>query len=369
MIKIAHLSSAHKDGDVRIFHKECVSLAEKGFDVSLIIPNTESRVDKGVNIISFEYFPKSRLKRMWKTVNLVYKKALELNATLYHIHDPELLRIAKKLKKRGKIVIYDAHEDLPRQILSKNYIPLFLRKIISRVTERFENKIVKKLDGVITATPFIKERFILVNKNVIDINNFPLINEIDINVDNKETIKKNKICFIGGISKIRGLFEVVKSIENLNIEFDLAGEIPSNLEEELKKIKGWDKVNKLGYIDRKTSLQLKSVCLAGIVTFYPEPNHINAQPNKIFEYMASGLPVIGSHFPLWKLIIEDNNCGLCVNPLEPEEISKAIIYIQNHPDEAKIMGENGKKMVIEKYNWNIEKEKLFKFYELILNDK
>ncbi|MBK6951734.1 MAG: glycosyltransferase [Crocinitomicaceae bacterium] len=130
-IKIAHLTSAHQDGDVRIFHKECVSLAKAGYDVSMIIPNTASRVEKGVNIISFQIKKGSRMFRAIKAVNRVYKEALKLNAHVYHLHDPELLRIALKLKRKGKIVIYDAHEDLPRQVLSKSYIPKIFRSLIS----------------------------------------------------------------------------------------------------------------------------------------------------------------------------------------------------------------------------------------------
>ena len=103
--KVCHITSAHPDGDVRIFHKECVSLAEEGYDVSLVIPNTESRIDKGVNIVSFIYEPSSRISRFTKSVNLAYKKAIEVNADIYHLHDPELLRIAVKLKKKGKKVI------------------------------------------------------------------------------------------------------------------------------------------------------------------------------------------------------------------------------------------------------------------------
>ena len=163
--KVCHITSAHPDGDVRIFHKECVSLAAEGYDVSLVIPNTESRIESGVNIVSFVYKPSSRLSRFTKSVNLAYKKALELDADIYHLHDPELLRIAAKLKNKGKKVIYDAHEDLPRQILSKKYLKPIVRKLISSRIEKYENKVVKKLDAIVTATPYIRDRFLKVNKN------------------------------------------------------------------------------------------------------------------------------------------------------------------------------------------------------------
>ena len=189
-IKICHLTSAHPDGDVRIFHKECASLSNFGFNVSLIIPNTTSRVEKGVEIISFESKYKSRRERMTKTVKQVLEHALKHNADIYHIHDPELLKIVKVLKRKGKKVIYDVHEDLPRQILSKHWIPSLLRKLISITSEVYENRISKKCDYIITATPFIKNRFLKVNSNTIDVNNFPIIEELLIDYD--YSLKKEK---------------------------------------------------------------------------------------------------------------------------------------------------------------------------------
>jgi glycosyltransferase involved in cell wall biosynthesis len=125
-------------------------------------------------------------------------------------------------------------------------------------------------------------------------------------------------------------------------------------------------VNALGFLSRQEVKTLLAESMAGIVTFLPVPNHIDAQPNKMFEYMSAGLPVIGSHFPLWKEIIEGNNCGICVDPNQPEEIGKAIQYIFDHPKEAENMGINGIKAIEEKYNWRAEEQKLISTYQSIL---
>ena len=107
---------------------------------------------------------------------------------------------------------------------------------------------------------------------------------------------------------------------------------------------------------------MKSESLAGVVTFLALPNHVNAQPNKIFEYMAAGIPVIGSNFQLWKEIIENNDCGICVDPTKPKEIAKAIEFIQENPMKAKEMGKRGRKKVLDKYNWQPEGIKLVSVY-------
>jgi glycosyltransferase involved in cell wall biosynthesis len=361
--KVAHLSSAHNDMDVRIFHKECSTLANLGmensidFEVHLVLNGVQERVENNVTIHSVAPCA-GRLKRMWKTVNEVYQKAKEIDADVYHLHDPELLRVALKLKRAGKKVIYDAHEDLPRQILGKDYLKF--KNTISQIVEKYENRVARRLDAVITATPFIRDRFLKINPNTIDINNFPLLSEVD--MSDKIQEKQNKICFIGGISRIRGIAELVQSLEFVDIQCDIAGKFPDDFKEELMKEKGWGNVEELGFIDRSTSLKVKSESLAGVVTFLALPNHVNAQPNKIFEYMAAGIPVIGSNFQLWKEIIENNDCGICVDPTKPKEIAKAIEFIQENPMKAKEMGKRGRKKVLDKYNWQPEGIKLVSVY-------
>ncbi|MDA3909729.1 MAG: glycosyltransferase family 4 protein [Bacteroidales bacterium] len=366
MISICHITTVHKRFDVRIFHKECTSLRKTWSSISIIVADglgDETR--NGITIYDIGK-PKGRKERFLNMTRLALKKAREIKADIYHLHDPELLRIANKLRASGVKIIFDAHEDLPRQIASKPYIPRLLRKPIALIVEWYENKITNKIEGIITATPFIKARFIKINKNTIDINNFPLENEIILN--NKSAKKENKVCYIGGITKIRGIAQIIEAIGKTNLKLDLAGDLDSKFKSELKTLKGWQQTNYLGFIDRDTSLKVKSSSIAGIVSFLPVPNHINAQPNKIFEYMASGIPVIGSNFPLWKLIIEDNQCGICVNPENPEEIAAAINTLVDNPRLAKEMGENGKRLVNEKYNWHVEEEKLFQFYKKLIGE-
>jgi glycosyltransferase involved in cell wall biosynthesis len=363
LVKICHLTSAHPDGDIRIFHKQCVSLAKAGYDVSLIIPNTESRIEKGVNIISFESKYLTRKERMTKTVNTVLEKALELDADVYHFHDSELLRIALKLKRKGKKVIYDVHEDLPKQIMGKYWINPALRKIVSFGIKVYENSIAKRLDGVIAATPFIGARFKKINENTITVNNFPFVDELN-NSEGEKDFEKDFICYVGGISKIRGLSELVGALEYCdNTRLILAGPVsPDEYLEELKHLKGWGKVDYLGKVDRPGVASILNKSFAGIVTFYPLPNHVDAQPNKMFEYMSAETPVIGSNFPLWEEIILANNCGLCVDPKNSKDIAKAINLLKKDKTLVKEMGRNGRDSVLNKYNWNIEETKLVSFY-------
>ncbi|MNR34850.1 GDP-mannose-dependent alpha-(1-6)-phosphatidylinositol monomannoside mannosyltransferase [compost metagenome] len=122
-----------------------------------------------------------------------------------------------------------------------------------------------------------------------------------------------------------------------------------------------------GFVGRGEVREIMSRSVAGVVTFLPAPNHIDAQPNKMFEYMSAGIPVIGSNFPLWKTIIEGNQCGVCVDPADPVEIAAAIDHLFIHQSEAREMGVRGRIAVLEKYNWDSEGAKLIALYQEILS--
>jgi len=362
-VNICHLTSVHRRFDIRIFVKECSSLAKvKGFDVSLIVADgIGNECKNNINIYDVGK-PSSRLNRIFKIDKKVYKKALELNRDIYHIHDPELIPYGLKLKRKGKKVIFDAHEDFPMQILSKHYVPNFAKTLVSKLFIKYEKKISKKLDGIITATPFIKNKFKSYASNVMDIRNYPLNDEIkygDVNFLKKD----NSICYVGGISQARGVYELVESLGYLNnTTLELAGAfVDEKYERKIRESKNWDKVNFHGFVDRTRIIEIFNKSSIGMVTLYKTPNIINSLPIKLFEYMSAGLPVIVSNIPYWEDIVV-GKCGLSVNPKSSKEVAEAITYLFNNPKEAKRMGEQGKKDVINKYNWEIEEKKLIDFY-------
>jgi len=366
MIKICFLTSVHPPFDTRIFHKEATSLAKAGYDVSLAAQHDKDEVVDGIRIASLPK-PKNRLERMTRTVWTAYRKALEIDADIYHFHDPELIPIGLLLKRKGKRVVYDVHEDVPRQNLSKPYIPAAFRKPISGMIEALEAFSARRFDGVVTATPYINRRFLELGANAVNVNNYPLIGELDSAVPWAE--KQDEVFYVGAISAIRGVREIVRSCEFLKspTRLNLAGRFSeSAVETELKSYPGWTRVNELGFLDRAGVRDVLKRSVAGLVTFHPLPNHIYAQPNKMFEYMSAGIPVIASNFPLWREIIETNDCGLCVNPLDPRAIATAIDHLVMNPELSKRMSDNGRQAVLSKYNWSIEERKLCTFYEGLL---
>ena len=366
MNKVVHITSAHTRDDIRIFKKECISLSKSGIKVYLIVNDCLGNENvNNVSIIDAGRPISGRLDRFLNLSKYIYRAAIDLDADIYHFHDSDLIPVGLRLLKKNKKVVYDVHEDLPRQILTKEYIPSFFRKPVSLLLEFYENYASKQFDLILAATPHITERFRKLNKNTVNINNYPIHGEL-LFKKNHNIIKDNAVCYIGGISRIRGVKYLINALEHCNVNLYLAGRFSDKkFEQELRSLKNWKKVIYLGQIGREKVSEILSLASAGLVTFLPAPNHNNAQPNKMFEYMSAGLPVICSNFNLWKKIITENKCGICVNPVDSYEISSAINKIIEDKSLVAEFGKNGIESIKNKYNWNNEEKKLIKAYQKI----
>lgn len=363
--KVCHITSAHGRYDVRIFIKQCSSLYNNGYDVTLIVNDIEDdEIINGIRIVSTKHKPKNRVVRFIKSRRKLMNKAIEVNADIYHLHDPDLLAIGNKLKRMGKKVIFDSHEDVPKQIRGKQWIPHAFRNSISKIYAIYEKRSVKKYDAIISVTPHIVERFRLISSNVVMVTNYPIINlEEEIIRNSSKTIG-----FAGGITEQYKHHNILKAIEDMNnVKYILAGGVSNEYLGYLQSFASWDKVEYRGKIPHWEVKDIYINSVMGVAIH--ESTQIDKRGSlgiiKLFEFMEAKLPVICTNYTLWREIIEEHKCGICVDPNNVDEIRKAIEYILNNPKEAKIMGENGRKAVIEKYNWKIQEEILLKLYERI----
>lgn len=362
-IKVCHITSVHPPYDARIFYKECCSLAKK-YEVWLIAPNVKDHVKDGVHLKGLN-IPQGRIKRLFSQRDIL-KKALEINAVSYHLHDPELLPIGLKLEKKGKIVIFDSHEDVPQQLLTKEWLPKRLAKVVSRLYAWYEKKLMVHYDALISVTPVIVDRLRSINKNTYQVTNFPILTDTP---DNRTW--GDSACFTGGVG-VRYMHEnIINALSKTNITYRLAGPCnPISYLEILKSLPNWEKVQYDGVIPHSecpSYIQKSSVGLA-ILDYLPNVGYKKGSLGvlKIFEYMQAGIPVVATDFDLWKEIIEGNDCGLCVNPHNTDAIADAINYFIDNKDIAKQKGDNGKKAVEKFYSWASQEKVLYDMYSSIV---
>jgi len=378
--KICILTSVHPAFDGRIFHKEAKSLTKAGYDVIIIAQNDKNETVDGIQLIALKK-AKNRIYRIFGFTFKIFLLALKQNADIYHFHDPELLPVGVLLKLFvGKKIIYDVHDNMRKQLLHRPWIPKWIRKSISIIYLIVESICLLFIDFVIIAEDSYIENYRGRN-NICAIKNFPILSYFLGNEEesfHKQEIIYSILIYIGSITKVRGIFELIKAIKVLKengynyVKLKLVGHFDSlSLLSEINKLLNSynisNNVDIVGVISNDQIYKILSEAQVGLAILHP--TYAQIHPTKLFEYMVAGIPIIASNFPLWIKIVEGNKCGICVDPFKPEDIAKTIKYLIEHPKIRKEMGENGRKAIIEKYNWEKEAKKLLALYEVLLKNK
>ena len=377
-MRIVIFTSAHAANDIRIYEKQIRSLLNLGYEVFYytnscyhnagVYECSKNLISENSNLhVSFNdnYDENKRYKRF--ILSLLLLKKIYKKGDIYHFHDPDLIPTGLILKLLGKKVIYDVHEDYVETILSKEYIKPRYRLIVSTLFSWLEKFASRRFDAVITATQKIADRFINYGVgSVFTINNYPFINELS--SSNFFCNKDDIILYAGGITPNRGISQLITALplvnKHISCRLILAGQIyPNEYISELKNLEGWSYVCYKGLLDRQAMASEMENAKIAAITFLPEKNHIDAQPNKLFEYMSARLPVVCSDFPLWRSLIVDNKIGVSVDPESPESISKGLLNLLKRPsDELSDMGNRAFNLIKQKYNWEAEQNKFLEVY-------
>lgn len=364
---IAHISTVHHRHDTRIRVKEVATLSEAFGYVALIVQDGKGNADEDdgrVRIMDIGQ-PGSRAVRAVRGSWRMWRALRRMRPAIVHFHDVELIPLGFFLKIAGYSVIYDVHEDVPRDILAKDWIPLILKWPVSKSAAILEWVAGRLFDGVVVVTPTIARRYPA--STTVLVQNYPLLDEFNYLAPSAYVQRSPLVAYVGGLTQDRGAHKMVKAMGCLpkasDLRLALAGSFsPPGLERELSKLDGWARVDVLGWLSRNEVASLLGRAAMGLVVLQPVPNLVAAQPNKLFEYMAAGLPVIASDFPLWREIVDGARCGLLVDPEDPEAIAMAMQWIIENPQEAEEMGRRGRSAVEKKYNWDKEVSKLVDFY-------
>lgn len=374
-MKVCMLSSVHPCFDVRIFQKEAKSLAEAGYQVTLVaIADFREKIVEQIRVLGLPQHHTRALRPLnWYRILRI---ALRERADVCHFHDPELLlvgSIIRLLTKRP--IIYDVHENYPQDILTKEWIPRALRKTISRIFKVFEDTMVKFVDGVVVVNKHLAERF-TGKSRVVLVSNYSRIEQFvgeGQELDQGKERLKAYFVYTGRISDDRGIYECIRALHRLNdesVELICAGRIGHVSNQELRLLLDGAQSSMLfqylGLLPYADIPPLLRGALAGLLCFEAAPNNLLGTPNKLFEYMSAGIPVIASDFPFIREVVLEADCGLLVQPDDVEEIAMAMTHLLHNPEDARRMGRNGLRAARERYNWQVEEKKLLSLYQALL---
>ncbi len=367
-MKAVHISTVHPTFDGRIFHKECVSLAEAGYEVHLIVNHSK---DEKVNGVHIHHLPKftGRINRIFEGNKLAYQKAIELDADVYHFHDPELMPVGLKLKNKGYRVIFDMHELVGLMIRSKEWIPRLMRWGMEKAYAQFELKAFKKFDKIIVVTEKMVSDYTDVvypkYKDKVEIvRNYSLVGNIK-DTKPKQIDKQAKTVFIyvGGLTRERGILQLVKSIQKFeNATLWLLGKWENvEFENECNEANVNHNMVYFGLLPMPEVYQYIQAADVGLTVLNPTVNHLASLPVKAFEYMAASKPQIMSNFPFWEKSFE--GCALFIEPDNAVQLERAFEQMIENPDLRSSIAEKSYQMVTEHFSWEAESEKLINIYK------
>jgi glycosyltransferase involved in cell wall biosynthesis len=370
MPKVAHLTTVHKPRDIRIFIKEATTLAANGYAVTVICCAPSSFEERGVRVRAIA-LAKNRMERMTATAFRALAAALSERADLYHFHDPELIPIGLVLKLCGKRVIYDVHEDAAKDVADKPYLPAWIKPLLRAVVAMVEAVAAQFFDAVVAATPTLAAKFPAAKTTLI--RNVPLLDEMRVPNDRPFRERARRVVYVGGLAPFNGVEPMIRSMAELpaasDIRLTLGGRSNSHAGElAMRALPGFDRVDFHGWVDRARVAEFFADARAGLVIYQPTPNVIDSEPNKFFEVLSAGLPLIASDLPHWRRFIEKYSCGLVVPPNDPSAIAAAIRELVDNPERAERMGQRGRAVVVDHYNWEAESRRLLDLYGELLPD-
>jgi glycosyltransferase involved in cell wall biosynthesis len=363
---IIHFTTVHPRDDSRIRSKELASLARAfGGQVALYVQDglgDESDPAGGYRVN--DTGPRlRRLPRMIVGGWRMFRAVAAARPRVAHFHDPELLPWALLLQCCGIKVVYDAHEDVPRQVRHNPGLPPLAQRLLPPFVSLAEWMAGRLLSGFVVATETIFDRF-PAHKTVL-VRNFPRLEELQPPAPTPMRDRPMEFTYVGAISEVRNIYAMIEAVTRVNpsAQLRLAGMFAvEETELRARSMPQWSAVRFEGWRSREGVAAILADGRAGLVLLKPIQHEMVSLPIKLFEYMAAGLPVISSDFPVWREIVDSANCGLLIDPLDLDAIVAAMQWILDNPDEAEAMGRRGRQAVEDQYNWEPEGAALVAFY-------
>jgi glycosyltransferase involved in cell wall biosynthesis len=357
--RIAVISTVHDTYDTRIFYKQIESL-RRCFQLVYFSPVTGAPDRDWI-------LPLHRSRSKWGRL----RTQLSLIRRLPQIK-AELLPLGILLRFMGKRVVWDMHEDTYNDIKTKPYLAPAIRTIAAVIYRLIQWFAYRTLNGFILAEDKYADYFPHSPKTCV-VHNYPLLDRL---AAHSEAAKQpDTIVYIGSISSNRGIYQLLEIVEKLRVHIPtvrlvLIGPFTDHALEtnvcELIAQRGLARnIAILGKVKNVDAYPLIARCMVGVALLLPEPNFAKSLPTKMFEYMALGLPVVVSNFPLWAGIVAEHDAGCAVDPRDTTAAAEAIRCILTDSSRYAQLSINARRAA-SRYSWETESTTLIGFLSRII---
>lgn len=364
MPRVCHISPVHALADNRVFLKECQSLRHAGYEVVWVVQHDRDEVVDGVQVIALR--PVRSLLRRWLVTGAeAFWKAYRTRSALYHFHDPEFIPWALLLRLTGARVVYDIHEDYVSSVSQKSYIPPVLRGVSAHLAGAAERICTAGFARVI-AERYYEERF----PHAVKVLNYPILDADDTPCRRSS----GQLIYTGNVHPYRGAHvhaRIPGLVPGTSVSFigkcteSLHRTLLSENETHREQLSFVGVGGVVPYTEISNRYR-EGEWLAGLAIFPPNEHLEKKELTKFFEYMQFGIPIIASNFPTWRRLVEENGCGICVDPNDDDAIAAAVTRLRDDPELWRTMSENGMQTVRQKYSWNSQAASLMELYERLL---
>lgn len=373
MTRVVQVTIGHPADDGRVRAKLARTFVRGGLESHVICPGgTEGIAVDGVHIHPHK-ISESRVARVLRQRSLA-KRAASLNPDIIHVHEPIMLRSCIRQKGAARLV-WDVHEDYETVLATREWIPKPLRKLVWRLWDYRERRLLPHIDLVLAATPPVAQRYLPLHPNVVVV---PNLTEVEIYEGEHDWTNPHAV-FVGSIFESRGLLEVIEALgrlraEGLTVPMTIAGPIESDAFEKrlLNAIESHgvsDSVRYIGAVPRSQAVQLCREATIGVVAHLPESQGDFAWPVKMFEYMACGLPLIYTTLGAMVYLADGQEIGVAADPFDIDGLVDAFRRLTSAPEYAKHCAAIGRKLIESRYHWNTVEPVLLDAYERIADDR
>lgn len=362
---IIHVSSAHPWVDNRVHLREAASAARAGFRVRLIA--VESALDAPPTPVEVVHLPtRPRMRRMVLSTVQAFFLALRSGAGVVHLHDPELTWTIPLLRLAGRRVVYDAHEDLPDQVWSKDYLSFRQRAVFASLSLGVL-RLAGTADRIVTATRWTGRRFPAAR--TIAVHNFPLARPADDRQSSLEA-RPTLVAHVGVLSRDRGIDVVAAAVADASFpqgwRVEAVGSIdPATDTAALRAAVSSGRLRHDGVVGPDDARDLLLRARIGLVPFRRSPVTDQIFPTKLFEYLAAGLAIVATDIPLLRHLLDGFDCVTFVPPDDPGAVARAVRAYAEDPE---LLARHGAEALLaaRRFTWEPEAERLVAMYDDLL---